>query len=130
MSLTESFTGDEIYNPFVRIYIPKSKFLSSEGYSTGSLTEYHSLNSRTFGEISQRDLIPPEEIPQDQKLRDSHYRVTAVVVEQSSESDKRPMVEGHVLGEIFMGYLDGEGFKFLKERVRRRNKRGLTTPYR
>jgi hypothetical protein len=91
MSLMDEVNGDEIYNPFIRVYKP------------GSYKNYNCMNSTTFGEEGQSNLIFSTEIPHYE--REKYYRVTAVVVEQSKMGHKRPQITGRLRSETLIGYI-------------------------
>ena len=97
MSLIDNITGEEVYNPHIRIYNPSNS------------KKYLTINSTTYGEEIQEDLIFPEEVDGRQKAKESGlYAVTAVVVSQSRLGHKRPQNSGHVLSETLIGYLTKE----------------------
>lgn len=95
MSLSDSITNtnDGLYNPHIRIYAP------------GSCDKFGWINSTTFGEEGQSNLIFPEEISSDIEERKKYYRITAVVLEQNRHGHKRPKLTGQVISETLMGYL-------------------------
>ena len=103
MSLID-ITGNEIYNPHIRIYTP------------GSNTKFTCMNSTSFGEEGQENLIFPETINGNLETRDRHYRVTAVVTEQSRFGHKRPQISGEVISETILEYLNQEAIISIYEK--------------
>ncbi|MBU4069870.1 MAG: hypothetical protein KJ646_02720 [Nanoarchaeota archaeon] len=93
MSLTDEITGGEIYNPYIRIYAPNKKY-------------YLTMNSASFGDKGQENLIFPGEIESILEIKEKKYfPVKAVIAEQIRIGHKRPQILGQVLSEILLGYL-------------------------
>ena len=120
MSLRDFITGDELYNPHIRIYDSKKK-------------DYIHINSTTFGDEGQGNLIMPEIEVHDKngrkgkkdnftefhdKIRKGEiYAVEAVVIELSPIGHKRPQISGKVMNQTIIGFLEKSIYESFLEKA-------------
>ncbi len=89
----DDITEGEIYNPYIRLYQPNGQ-------------NYITMNSTSFGEEGQENLIFPGQMSNLLKTKTIRYfPVKAVIIEQNRLGHKRPQFSGQVLSEILLGYL-------------------------